>query len=109
MIGGISRQRILVATHPVDGRKSFNSLCGVVRNYFEEDPRSGSWYVFFNKGGNLIKVLYYDGNGYALWAKRLHQGVFRRPSGNQEKVEIDARALERIIYGLSEPDERIAA
>lgn len=109
MLGGTSRQRILVATRPVDGRKSFDGLCGIVRSSFREDPRSGSWYVFFNKGGNLMKILYHDRNGYALWAKKLHQGVFRRPTGDQEKLEIDVQVLERIIYGLAEPDERIAA
>lgn len=107
---GQTIQKIYVGVAAVDMRKSFHGLCGVVRATFGEDPRSGSYFVFFNKKGNQVKVLYYDRTGFAIWMKNLDKGTFARPTGKGEKIEITVEALDRIISGLSyEPEHKVAA
>ena len=72
-----SRARILVASAPVDFRRSYDGLCGVVRNVLGEDPTSPTLFVFRNRKGDQLKMLWWDGNGYAIWMKRLCEGTFR--------------------------------
>jgi transposase len=71
-----SRTRILVASSPVDFRRSYDGLCGVVRNVLGEDPTSPTLFVFRNRRGDQLKMLWWDGNGYAIWMKRLCAGTF---------------------------------
>jgi transposase len=54
-------------------RKSFDGLVGLVRDAMREDPLSGSLFVFVNRRGNYLKLVYWDRTGYALFAKRLEQ------------------------------------
>ena len=68
--------QVWVATTPVDMRKSFDSLAEVVRSFLGRDPLSGSLFVFRNKGGQLVKVLWWDRDGLAIYYKRLERGVF---------------------------------
>ncbi|SHM85011.1 IS66 Orf2 like protein [Cyclobacterium lianum] len=68
---------------PVDMRKSFDGLCGLVRNHLDRDPSSGVVYVFLNRGRNLIKLLHWEQGGFVQYYKRLEQGTFTPP----EKVE----------------------
>ncbi len=59
--------RILVATAPVDLRKSHDGLAALVRQVLGEDPLSSSLFVFANKRADRLKLLYWDGDGLALW------------------------------------------
>ena len=59
--------RISLCTSPIDMRKSFNGLIGVVRHQLKADPLTGHLFVFFNKTNTLVKVLYWDGDGFAIW------------------------------------------
>jgi transposase len=58
--------RILLCTSPVDMRKSFNGLIGIVRNQLHDDPLTGHLFVFLNKSNTLVKILYWDGDGFAI-------------------------------------------
>ena len=74
-----SNTRISLCTSPVDMRKSFNGLIGIVRNELDADPLAGHLFVFLNKSNTLVKILYWDGDGFAIWFKRLESGTFRFP------------------------------
>ena len=101
-----SQTRVLVYTTSVDMRRSFDGLCGVVRNYLHEDPSKGGWFVFFNRRGDQVKILYHDGNGYAVWSKRLHHGVYSRPRSDAEgSIPIDIGTLEKILMQVRSDED----
>lgn len=82
-----SRVRVIVAKEPVDFRKSYDGLCGVVRGELKEDPQSATLFVFRNRRLDQVKLLWWDGNGYAIWMKRLCRGAFRIASTGEVSVE----------------------
>ncbi len=62
--------------HPCDMRKGFDGLSGLVSNEMDLNPLNGSVYIFFNKPRNLVKLLMWDTNGFAIYHKRLSRGSF---------------------------------
>jgi len=98
MIGLPSQGRIYLHRDPVDMRKSFDGLSGLVRGAFEQDPLSGDLFVFMNRRRDLVKVLYWDRDGFALWAKRLERGRFALPGGTTP--EVDRTALVLLLEGV---------
>ena len=71
--------RTKLAVKPVDMRKSFNGLWSEASEQLKEDPFSGALFVFTNKRRDRIKVLYWDGSGVWICAKRLEKGRFTWP------------------------------
>jgi transposase len=65
--------RISFCTSPIDMRKPFNGLIGIVRNQLGDDPLAGHLFVFLNRNNTLMKILYWDGDGFAIWFKRLER------------------------------------
>lgn len=100
MLFGRETRRILAYRHPVDMRRSFNGLMGLVQSALREDVLSGSLYVFFNRRGNLLKLLFWDRTGFCLFAKRLEHGRFVLP-GDADTQELSLRAFELILDGIS--------
>jgi transposase len=92
-------RRILAYSEPVDMRKSFNGLVALVQSVLDEDPLSGSLFVFFNRRGNYLKLVTWDRTGYCLFAKRLEQGRFHLPTG-ERKQELSERAFSLILDGI---------
>lgn len=93
---------MLVCTVKQDMRKSFDTLAAVVSAQLNESPQSGTLYVFFGRGGRRVKVLWWDGNGYCLLAKRLHRALFEVPkNGDAVSVRIDGAALGQLLRGVS--------
>ncbi len=95
--------RIYVCTEPVDMRKSFNGLILAAREYVGEDPQGGALFVFANKRGQLLKVLWFDRNGYCILYKRLHGARFRLPDQSdplRPVAQINGRQLAEILTGI---------
>jgi transposase len=92
--------RILLCTQPADMRKSFDGLAQMVREHLGADPLSGHLFVFRSKRGDRLKLLYWDETGYAIWYKRLEQGVFRFPTATSAGVEIRAADLTMLLDGV---------
>ena len=78
MIGPTGTVRVLVATTPVDFRKGAEGLAALVRETMKVDPFSGAVYVFRAKRADRVKLIYWDGSGVCLFAKRLEDGKFHR-------------------------------
>jgi len=81
-------------------RRSFDGLAAMAERVVRQDPLSGHLFVFRGRRGDRIKILSWDGDGYALWYKRLEAGVFRFPSEAAEAKEISAADLGLILEGI---------
>jgi transposase len=94
--------KIFLAAVPTDLRKSHDGLAALVEHALASDPLSGQLFVFRNKRGDRIKLLYWDGDGYALWYKRLEAGSFRFPAVADDvaRVAIDAGDLAMLLSGV---------
>ena len=82
-----SKVRVLVAKEPVDFRKSYDGLCGVIRGTLLEDPQSATLFVFRNRSADQVKVIWWDRNGYAIWMKKLCRGTFRLATTGEVSLE----------------------
>jgi transposase len=92
-------RRILAYSKPVDLRKSIDGLVGLVKSVLEEDPLSGSVFVFFNRRGNYLKLVVWDRTGFCLFAKRLERGRFRLP-GDARTQELSAQVFQLLLDGI---------
>ena len=72
--------RVWLATGHTDMRKGFDGLAMLVQDHLRRDPFSGQAFVFRGRQGRLIKILWWDGQGYCLFAKRLEKGRFLWPA-----------------------------
>jgi transposase len=94
--------KIYVAVEPVDMRKSFNGLWAATVEQLREDPKSGAVFAFINKERTRLKLLYWDGTGVLILAKRLEQGRFSwpAPSANTAKLALAPEALALLMGGV---------
>jgi len=94
---------IWVATTPVDMRKSFDGLMEVVRSFLGHDPLSGSMFVFRNRAGHMLKILWWDRDGLVISYKRLESGSIEivKPADGEPTVEIDATQLAMLLAGVT--------
>ncbi|EKD75091.1 MAG: transposase, IS66 family [uncultured bacterium] len=94
--------RLYLATGPIDGRKSFNTLGALVQSTLKADPLSGHFFVFYNKRRNLVKALYWHTNGFCLWQKRLEKGHFLIPKDLEVPLfELTECQLSGLIQGIN--------
>lgn len=92
--------QVLVATRPVDFRKGMNGLAAVVQEQLGADPFSGTIFVFRSKRADRVKLLFWDGSGVCLFAKRLEAGQFRWPRPGDSVMQLSAAQLSALIEGL---------
>ena len=86
--------RIWLALEPADLRKGFDALAELVRQHLRDDPLSGHVFVFRNRRGDRIKLLYWDTDGYVIVYKRLEAGTFRFPAPAEGQASVTVRAAE---------------
>jgi transposase len=92
--------RILAYRQPVDMRKSFDGLVGLVKSALHEDPLSSTLYVFANRRRTYVKAVYWDRTGFCLYAKRLEgRGRFTLPS-DAERYELSEQAFRLLLDGI---------
>ncbi len=96
----IQKVRIFVKPGATDMRKQQAGLSVLVQNILKEDPFNGSLYLFCNRRRNLLKLLYWDTNGFCMWQKRLEQDTFPWPKTPEEALEITERQLRLLLEGL---------
>jgi len=92
--------RIFLATHPADMRRGFDGLAALTTQVVGQDPLSGHLFVFRNRRGDRLKILYWDRDGLAIWAKRLERGVFRFPAPAADRVEVTPAEMAAILEGI---------
>ena len=98
-----SSVRIYVATSPADMRKSFDGLSALARNVVNQDPMSGHLFVWFNRRGDQVRILFWDRTGYAILAKRLERGTYHlasAPAEGASHVTVDAAELTLLLEGI---------
>jgi len=84
-------------------RKSFDTLAALVTEVVDEDPQSGHLFLFVNRRRDRLKVLWWDGSGYCLLAKRLEHGQFRvfdRAAGTKGAFELSVGELTLVLEGI---------
>jgi transposase len=93
---------IYLCAEPVDLRKSHDGLAALAQHALQRDPLSGALFVFRNKRADRVKLLYWDGDGYALWYKRLEAGTFRFPCAIDaaRDVAISSADLTMLLAGV---------
>jgi len=98
----INYQSIFFASRPVDFRKSFNGLCGEIRNNLKADPQSGSLFVFYNRRRDSLKLLFWEGDGFWLLYRRLEAGTFEVPVHQTDTpaVALSYEQLQWILSGV---------
>ena len=105
MFNFATTQRIYLAVEPVDMRKQFNGLWALASEKLREDPFKGSLFVFTNKDRDRLKILYLDGSGVWVLAKRLEKGRFSWPQAKgAEKLHLEPAALTMLLAGIDLKD-----
>ncbi len=94
--------RIFVAAGATDMRKGFNGLQGIITGMLEQDPLSGHLFLFVNRRRDKLKILYWDGDGLAIWYRRLEQGTFQMPTitNDHKSAEIRSEELTMLLRGI---------
>ncbi len=92
--------RVYLAVGNTDMRKSINGLSIMVEQVMEQNPFAGDLFVFCNRRRNMIKILYWDHNGFCVWHKRLEEHRFTWPRTREEVITIGQKELEWLLAGL---------
>ena len=95
--------KVYLATEPCDMRKSFEGLSAVIEQQLKESPLSGAAFIFTNKKHNRLKILYWDGTGIWVMAKRLEKGTFSWPKSSTPgsgKIRLEPTALAMLTDGV---------
>jgi transposase len=94
--------RVYLCTAPCDMRRSFDGLSALVNNAMQMDASAGHLFVFSNRRRDRIKILYWDQDGFAVWAKRLEEGTYAMPfsEDNGGRCAISAQELGALLSGI---------
>jgi transposase len=100
MIGLFAGTSIWIAAGFTDLRRGFTGLSGMVQTTLQESPFSGHVFVFRGRRGDLIKMLWWDGDGLCLFAKRLERGRFIWPQATSGTVSLTRAQLSMLLEGI---------
>lgn len=95
-------QRIFVYRNACDMRRSFDRLAAMVEHELHHDPMRGDYFVFTNRRGTMVKLLYWDGDGFVIWFKRLERGRFKIGA----LAELDRAELSLLLEGVEAREMR---
>lgn len=99
-LDGKTDLRVYLKPGPTDGRKAINGLSIMVQEYMEIPPMDGSLFIFCNKRRNVLKILYWDKNGFCLWLKKLDKQKFPWIKTNDPKHELTMEELKWLLRGI---------
>jgi transposase len=100
MISLATDTRIWLACGVTDLRNGFDGLAGLVQTRLSEDPFSGQLFVFRGRRGDRVKMLWFDGDGLCLFAKRLERGKFVWPQATSGSVHLSSAQLSMLLEGI---------
>ena len=92
--------RVWLAAGVTDMRKGFNGLAALAQDFLKQDPFSGHLFVFRGRRGDLLKVIWFDGQGACLFSKRLERGRFVWPSAATGKVTLTPAQLSMLLEAI---------
>ena len=92
--------RVYLALGRTDMRKGFDGLSMLAQSVLRQDPFSGHLFVFRGRRGDLLKILYWDGQGFCLFAKRLEKGRFIWPVTKEGSVTLTSAQLSLLLEGI---------
>ena len=94
--------RVYLCLSPCDMRRSFDGLHALVRDHLQLDAFTGHLYLFANKRRDRLKILYWDRDGFAIWAKRLEAGTYAIPCGEpgSRRVEVSVEEFAALLSGI---------
>lgn len=101
VIFGADGLKVYLAIGATDMRKAINGLSILVEDQLDLDPFSGHLFAFCNRKQTMVKVLYWDRNGFCLWCKRLERDRFQWPTSRKEVINISRRELNWLLDGLT--------
>ncbi|MFW8602487.1 IS66 family insertion sequence element accessory protein TnpB [Desulfobacterota bacterium M19] len=94
------RNKVYLAVGTTDMRKSINGLSQLVAEIFGANIFEGNLFAFCNKRRDIIKILFWDRNGFCIWHKRLEKDHFLWPKSEQDVINIDSRQMSWLLAGL---------
>lgn len=106
MIALSSDVRVFLYRQPTDMRKSFNGLIALTEAVLQQDPLSGSLFVFLNRRRDRMKILYWANSGFCIWYQQLQQGTYQLPvhetlnEQQRETLEVTRSQLSLILDGI---------
>lgn len=99
MLSVTAHTKVYIAREPVDMRRQMDGLALEVQEVLQLDPLSAHVFVFRNRSADRLKGLYWDGNGFVLFYKRIERGRFQWPSMADASVELGVRELSWLLEG----------
>ena len=93
-----SRTKMYLCMNPVDMRKSFDGLFGIVKQEFQQDPLNGHLFLFVNKRRDRMKAIFWDDDGFVIWYKRLEVGTWQLREEHRKAID-ELRLFRRWVYG----------
>jgi transposase len=100
MIALPSHTKIWIAAGVTDLRRGFSGLSALVQTKLEQNPLSGQVFIFRGRRGDLVKLIWFDGDGLCLFAKRLERGRFIWPQATEGRVSLTRAQLSMLLEGI---------
>ena len=102
MLSSPGQVPIYLCAQPIDLRKSFDGLCGVIESALGRDVLQGHLFLFINKRQDRVKAIWWEPGGLVIWYKRLEKGTLElpKPDGSQTYVSLDSAQLAMLLAGV---------
>jgi transposase len=100
MIGLPSNTQIWIAAGVTDLRRGFDGLSALIQTKLEKSPLSGQVFIFRGRRGDLVKLIWFDGDGLCLFCKRLERGKFVWPQATEGVVSLTRAQLSMLLEGI---------